>query len=285
MVLSGVALGALVAALSVAAAVRTPGPVAVAAVMPTSSAPAPSTEKPTPSSPTPTTVAVPTGASLAKLVPGQLSVLVHDRQTGKDLVSYRPGATYTSASVVKLLIAFQVLDQGGSPSAVQEMLSRSDDATASELWTAYGGPSIVTRWAEKIGMTSTKPPSTADPGHWGSTKIDATDLAKLYEYLMDKAPAGLRKTVLSALDNATQRGADGFDQYFGIPGAVTKTDWGVKQGWSCCDPGRNLHTTGLVDQRRYIVIVLSAQPSSTSWATASGRVTQVVQQLAAAFGW
>lgn len=70
---------------------------------------------------------------------------MHDRPAGTDLVSYRPDAIYTSASVVKLLIAFQALDEGASEDVVKEMLSRSDDATASQLWVRFGGPSIVTR--------------------------------------------------------------------------------------------------------------------------------------------
>jgi D-alanyl-D-alanine carboxypeptidase len=216
-------------------------------------------------------------------VPGKLSVLVRDRRTGEDVVSHRPDATYTSASLVKLLIAFEALRQSVPAETVAQMLSRSDDEIASRLWTRLGGSSIVTGWAARIGMTSTRPP--ADPGHWGSTVVTATDLARLYGYLMEKAPDATRQVILRALDGATARGADGFDQHFGIPGAVTATDWGVKQGWSCCDPGRDLHTTGLVGDRRYIVVVLTAQPAPTGWATASQRVTAVVKALSGPLGW
>ncbi|WP_410621110.1 hypothetical protein [Amycolatopsis sp. cmx-8-4] len=163
------------------------------------------------------------------------------------------------------------------------MLSRSDDDIASQLWSKLGGPALVTSWAARIGMTSTRPP--ADPGHWGSTVVTATDLVRLYEYLMDDAPETTRQVVLHALDGATEHGADGFDQYFGIPGTVTAADWAVKQGWSCCDPGRELHTSGLVAGRRYIVVVLSAQSAGTGWPEASDRVTAVVKALSEPLGW
>ncbi|MFG1646573.1 hypothetical protein ACGFMK_40395 [Amycolatopsis sp. NPDC049252] len=300
MLLAGLCAGAVVAMLIAAATLRSPDPVAASAPLLGTAPPVTTSVATTASSAPPdTTVAkpspkpdqdqdqeqgrLPSGAELAKLVPGKVSVLVHDRKSGEDVVSYRPETTYTSASLVKLLIAFEALRQGTEPDVVAEMLSRSDDNVASRLWANLGGPAIVSGWAARIGMRSTRPP--ADPAHWGSTIVTAADLVKLYEYLMDKAPEGTRQVVLRALDAATQHGADGFDQFFGIPGAVTAADWAVKQGWSCCDPGRNLHTSGLVGGRRYIVVVLSAQSADTGWPTASDRVTAVVKALSGPLGW
>jgi hypothetical protein len=287
MLLAGTCAGAVAAMLVVAAAVRPPAPHAAAgpALM---TAPSYTTSVATTatSAPPETTAKAPTvpdGASLAKLVPGKVSVLVHDRKNDRDVVSYRPDATYTSASLVKLLIALEALRQGEPAGEVAEMLSRSDDDVASRLWMRLGGPEIVTSWATRIGLKSTTPP--ADAGHWGSTLVTAADLVRTYRYLMDEAPDGTRQVVLRALDGATEHGADGFDQFFGIPGAVTAADWAVKQGWSCCDPGRNLHTSGLVGGRRYIVVVLSAQPAATSWAKASQNVTAVVKALSVPLGW
>jgi hypothetical protein len=275
--------------LIVAAAIRPPGPAAAAgpslATVPmvTTSVATTATSAPPEKSATKTGSPLPDSASLAALVPGKLSVLVHDRKNDRDLVSYRPGATYTSASLVKLLIALEALERGEPAGEVAEMLSRSDDDVASRLWMRLGGPAIVTSWAKRIGMTSTRPP--ADAAHWGSTLVTATDLARFYAYLVGGAPEGSRQVVLRALDGATEHGADGFDQFFGIPGAVTAADWAVKQGWSCCDPGRNLHTSGLVAGRRYIVVVLSAQPAATSWAKASQNITAVVKALSGPLGW
>ncbi|MDT7803247.1 MAG: hypothetical protein QOI78_6680 [Actinomycetota bacterium] len=294
MLLAGLCAGAVAAMLIAAATLRSPDPVAASSPLLGTAPPVTTSVATTASSAPPDTTAtkpspktelgeLPSGAELAKLVPGKVSVLVHDRKNGEDVVSYRPDATYTSASLVKLLIAFEALRQGTDAGVVAEMLSRSDDNVASQLWARFGGPAIVSGWAARIGMKSTRPPD--DPGHWGSTTVTATDLVKLYEYLMDKAPEGTRQVVLRALDAATEHGADGFDQFFGIPGAVTAADWAVKQGWSCCDPGRNLHTSGLVGGRRYIVVVLSAQSADTGWQTASDRVTTVVKALSGPLGW
>ena len=66
------------------------------------------------------------------------------------------------------------------------MLSRSDDDLASRFWSAYGGPSIVTGWAKKIGLTGTRAP--ADPGRWGDTLITAKDVVRIYQYVLAHRP-------------------------------------------------------------------------------------------------
>jgi len=214
-------------------------------------------------------------AELDRLVPGgNVSVVVFDRQAGSTTVSAHADRAYTSASLVKLLIALAVLEQGGPVAQVQRMLSRSDDDLASRFWSAYGGPAIVTGWAKKLGLTGTRAP--ADPGRWGDTRITAKDVVRIYQYVVAHAPGA----IVAALRAATERGSDGFRQYFGIPDAAGDRPWAVKQGWSCCGPTRMLHTSGLVgEDGRYIVAVLSEHPASVDYATASKRVTAVVSTL------
>jgi hypothetical protein len=214
-------------------------------------------------------------AELDRLVPGgNVSVVVFDRQAGSTTVSAHADRAYTSASLVKLLIALAVVEQGGPVAQVQRMLSRSDDDLASRFWSAYGGPAIVTGWAKKLGLTGTRAP--ADPGRWGDTRITAKDVVRIYQYVVAHAPGA----ILAALRAATERGSDGFRQYFGIPDAAGDRPWAVKQGWSCCGPTRMLHTSGLVgEDGRYIVAVLSEHPASVDYATASKRVTAVVSAL------
>ncbi len=284
MLLAGVCAAAVVAMPALAAAVRPPGP-AEPVPLPTTP-PALTTSVATTATSAPSVIPVPglpAGAELADLAPGRLSVLVHDRRIGRDLVSHLPDAPYPAASLVKLLIAFEALRQGEPAGVVAELLSRSDDEIADRLWTKLGGPAIVTGWAARIGMTSIRPP--ADPGRWGSTVVTAADVVRCYRYLLDAAPATTRQIVLRALGGTARRGADGFDRLFGIPAAVTATDWAVQQGWSCCDPGRDLHTSGVVGDRRYVVVVLSAQPAVVSWANAARRVTAVVKALSHPLGW
>ncbi|MFB9689824.1 hypothetical protein [Amycolatopsis plumensis] len=280
--LAGTAAAAVVAMLTAAAAMRPPDPTQARLTAP----PALTTSVATTATAAPPEDAgqgVPTAADLADLVPGELSVVVHDRRTGRDLVSHRPDAAYPAASLVKLLIALEALRRGEPAGVVAELLSRSDDEVAGRLWTKLGGPAIVTGWAARIGLTSTRPPE--DPGEWGGTVVSAADLARVYRYVLDTAPAATRQTVLRALGSAAPRSADGSDQLYGIAAAVTATGRAVNQGWSCCDPDRLLHTSGVVGDGRFVVVVLTAQRAGTSRASAAQRVTAVSKALSGAFGW
>ncbi|SFW49677.1 hypothetical protein [Amycolatopsis australiensis] len=269
------AIGAVAVTVSHGAA-EVPRPIAVTEVVTTMS----DTPAPTPTAtPTPSPKSRPESkvdaAGLDRMVPGgEVSAVVFDRQRGAVTVSVHAERAYTSASLVKLLIALSVLQRDGPVAQVERMLSRSDDDLASQFWAAYGGPSIVTRWAAKLGLTDTRPP--ADAGRWGDTRITARDVVRIYEYVLAHAPGA----ILTALRAATERGSDGFRQYFGIPDAAGNRPWAVKQGWSCCRPTRMLHTSGVVgDDDRYIVAVLSEHPASVDYATASNRVTAVVTAL------
>lgn len=283
--LVGLCLGAILAMVLIPPS--RPGPVAVAEAAPSTTAPAVEAEPEDPVvSPTPSSSAAPDpppksvdSQALADLVPGgQVSVVVYDRTAKKNTVSLKADRSYTSASLVKLLIALEALQAGTPPSTVQRMLSVSDDDIASRLWTALGGPLIVTRWANKIGLAGTRPPE--DPGRWGDTRITAADVVKIYRYLLDQAGAGPRTTIMRALSGATENGSDGVRQYFGIPDAVGSLPWSIKQGWACCRGSRILHSSGAVgEDDRYLVVVLSSQPTSTTYASAGRRVTEVVKAL------
>ncbi|MEU0532291.1 hypothetical protein [Amycolatopsis tolypomycina] len=274
------AIGAVVvtASHSDAAATQPIAVTEIATTPPATSAPAAKTE-PTATSatptPTPSTKADPVEVDAGKLDKimrdGTASAVVFDRDSGKTTVSVRADRGYTSASIVKLLIALSALEQGGPAADVQRMLSRSDDDLASRFWSAYGGPAIVTRWARNLGLAGTRPPE--DAGRWGDTRITAADVVKIYRYLLDRKST----TILNALRDATERGSDGFRQYFGIPDAAKGQEWLVKQGWSCCRPTRMLHTSGVVGNR--IVVVLSEHPSKVDYATGSRRVTEIVSTL------
>lgn len=201
---------------------------------------------------------------------GTISFAVYDLAQGKNLAGYQPGLSFPTESVVKLLIALDALDHQTDPAVVAEMLSRSDDATASRLWIAHGGVAIIGRMTAEIGLTKTFPP--AKPGRWGDTMITADDIVAIYRYLLYRAPENHREIVLGALRETTHFGADGFDQYFGLPSAATGHSWAVKQGWACCAPSRVLNTTGLVDNR-YVIVVLTSHPASVTWKRAADEIT------------
>lgn len=88
--------------------------------------------------------------------------------------TYNGQETFPTASVVKLLIAIDVLGNSteqNDAAKVEQMLATSDDAVASELWSRRGAGAIVTRSRDLIGLPSLSSPT--DPGQWGSTRIDA----------------------------------------------------------------------------------------------------------------
>lgn len=292
--LVGLCLGALVALVLVVAEpqrhiVTALGPTPVAAAGTESSTDSVAPDTPSSPSPTPSGKTTPssggaksggtTAQALEALVPrGHVSVVVYDRTAGTTLLSVNADRTYTSASLVKLMIAVSALENGTQAGVVKEMLSRSDDDTASALWVANGETNIVESAIQRMGLTGTHPP--ASPGRWGDTEITAGDITKIYRYLFTKAPADERTIILAALHGATEFGADGFRQYFGIPDALGAGNFAVKQGWSCCRPTRMLHTSGTVGKNdRYLVTVLTEQPQSVGYATASAQITSVVKNL------
>ncbi|MCP2260535.1 Beta-lactamase class A [Streptoalloteichus tenebrarius] len=213
-----------------------------------------------------------------------LGVAVYDRRRGAFLARYGADRRFTSASLVKVLIALEALDrQRGGPSAgladqLHQMLARSDDGIANVLWPQHGGPEIVRRVAARAGMTHTRPPK--DPDRWGDTVVTAGDVVALYQYVVDEAPPAHRDLLLRALRAAPRRAADNLDQHFGIPRAAGGRPWAVKQGWACCLPDRVLHTTGLVGPGdRHIVVVLSSHPARRSQSVAAGYVTAATAAL------
>lgn len=219
------------------------------------------------------------GNAVAAVPDGRIGIAVYDRQRKGMIGSYDADQSFATESVVKVLIGLDTLDRGGSASQVAEMIARSDDTTASQLWVAGGDTAILTRMIAKIGLTQTVPPAGA--GRWGDTTITANDLVSVYRYLLDRAPAEERNTILVAMRGATNHGADGFDQYFGIPYAVGNSrPWAVKQGWACCKPDRVLNTTGLLDNdNRYIVIVLTSHDASSTYPHDTDESTAAVRAL------
>ncbi|SDJ28876.1 hypothetical protein SAMN05192558_11498 [Actinokineospora alba] len=201
-----------------------------------------------------------------------VGALVIDRQTGAELVSVNPDRRFHSASLVKLLIALDVLHSGGGDrDRVRRMLQMSDDPIASELWTRAGGVAMITRTAKRLGLTHTRPPT--DPGRWGDTLLSPRDVARIYTHVLTELPAADQALVVDALATAPRVAADGFDQHFGIPTGVD-ADWAVKQGWGDNAKVDFVHSTGLVGAKwRYIVVLLTEHPPSTRLATAASSVT------------
>jgi hypothetical protein len=251
-------------------------------------------------------------------------VAVFDRQTRSFTEQVNPSLPFRSASVVKLLIALDLLGDRGPESLttqdralVDAMLRGSDDAAASHFWAANGAGAIVDRMVTKLGLTDTARPPATHPGYWGYTALSARDAVKIYNYVLDTAPAAVRDYVMGNLRASTRCAADGYDQHFGVPGAFERP-WAVKQGWSRFTSGGctatttaiatttatdtdgsapqaradsataadvdldrpALHSTGVVGSGdRSVVAVLTLHPSGTSYGKAYSDVGRLTRSL------
>ncbi|GAB2535074.1 hypothetical protein GCM10027167_45060 [Nocardia heshunensis] len=228
-------------------------------------------------------------AAVQSVSPGsQVGIDVTDTTTGATLVGLNTGQQFYTASVVKLLIALDEFNgQGWQPDPevadqMSQMLSASDDDIADAFWDANGGNDIVTRMVDLIGLQDTQPP--ADPDEWGETLTTPQDVVAIYHYITTVVPQPSRGILMNALGAADQTAADGTDQYFGIPDALTGDTWAIKQGWMTLDSSTTLDTTGLVGNGsgqplRYAVVILTTQPADTSWTTGGTALTDAVDPL------
>jgi hypothetical protein len=237
--------------------------------------------------------------------------VVFDRKTKKIVGQRKPHWTVRSASVVKLLIAIDYLEKRHGVVAPADrrafalMLRSSDDKSATKFWNLGGKGQIVRRMKARLHLTDSAPPPASLPGYWGYTAISAMDIAKTYRYLLEKADPRVRTAIVGNLRKSTPCGTDGFDQHFGIPHAF-KPPWAVKQGWSgygntppypckattsalrlqpISGPdlglGRPvLHTTGILGRDdRWIMVILTLNPSGVSYRTSTQRLTALARSV------
>lgn len=259
--------------------------------------------------------AVPASSSVRQAPGTTAGYVLFDRQTGKIVAHRYAHRQFRSASVVKILIALDYLERRKSVPAADAkllkiMLRSSDDDAASAFWDRGGKGRIVQRMAAKLHLTDTAPPPSNKPGFWGYTSLSAYDIVTTYRYLLDRADPKVSLLIIGHLRRSTPCGTDGFDQTFGIPSAVAKP-WAVKQGWSgfgdvpptkcprnaarasgsitqvayvaaqtrVPDLGRPvLHTTGLIGDR-YVLALLTAHPSGSTWNDCVRRITKLTGDL------
>ena len=270
----GVAVAALVAVVAVVHGLGTEG-VATAAKGPATiskpATPIPPVQTSTPGS---TTTPVPPGV--------QLATAVYDLRANTFLEQSQANTPFAAESLTKLLIAMDLVSSGQLAGQnlprVQNMLATSDDEAANQLWTGDGGPLIIARSVRRMDLTHTVGPK--DPGRWGDTVTTATDVVRIYQYLMTKTPAAPRDILLTDLSSTSPRATDGTDQNFGIISVVPMGQWWVKQAWACCRPAWDVHTTGLVGpDQRYVVVAMSQQPTAGGFGGAASFLTTVTKKL------
>lgn len=251
--------------------------------------PQPAPVVPRPASPGTGTVASAVAAAdrtAAGLDGVSLGVAVADRASGQVTLGGGGSTPFESASVVKLFTVVDVLHRSETgdltlapddPATIARALGRSDDAAMDDLWERYGDVTTVTDVVGLAGLQDTAPPS--DPDQWGETTTSARDVLAVYRYATTALNPVDRKSVTDALGAASDTGADGFDQAFGLLAAPRPAGAQAKQGWMS-DGSLYLHTTGVpATGSPYVVAVLSRQPATESWDTARSVVSSATAAL------
>jgi beta-lactamase class A len=233
-----------------------------AATIPGSRAHAASTTPPPPPDPAPH-LAADIKALLAKRRT-TASVRVQDLISGQQY-SYRSGAHYDSASIVKVAIMAAVLRRQEKQHRyltrtenrlLHKMIQNSDNAAASKLWKSIGKGRAMTRFFRAAGMTHTT------PGHgryWGLTQVTAADEVVLLSQLsqptdlLTEAGRTYARQLMAAV-RASQR--------WGISAgpAAAGAHVELKNGWlSRSRHGWRVHSIGHVTGggRDYLIAVLT----------------------------
>lgn len=227
-----------------------------------------------------------------------LGAAVFDRDTGEIVAGARGAEPDYTASLSKLLVVIDVLEQRragtvvlteADANAIRQALGPSSDGAMNYLWGRYDGLGAIGRMSALLGLTTTTRPR--DPAQWAEMMSSAVDVARMWRHVLLGLPDADREFVMSAAAASRVRATDGFDQQFGlfddsIPAAAvggagndTVGDAAgagavAKQGWMCCFRNQfTLHSAGLpYPSSRYVIVLLTRQSMAGGWDGASDRV-------------
>ncbi|MFI0815704.1 serine hydrolase [Streptomyces sp. NPDC021098] len=165
--------------------------------------------------------------------PATAAVALRDHTTGTRC-TLRGDQWFDSASVVKVTVLAALLRDARTHhrlltrhenALAAAMITRSDNAATTALWRRLG-VQRVTALLRLAGMTRTVP---GDGGHWGLTRITATDQQRLLELLTHRNPvlgSRSRRYALGLMHRVVP------SQRWGTPaGAPRGTTVQVKNGW------------------------------------------------------
>ena len=164
--------------------------------------------------------------------PGQIGIVLHDRQTGATWSSPAAGQNFPAASTVKLAMVTDLLLRNGSGqihlgggdwNLIEAALHTSSDHAADLLWQAYEGPGFLAR-IRGFGMGSAFFTTPAAP-YWGFMDCSASDLDRLMNFVLGCIPAGARVYLTRHLQHVAPI------QQWGVWGAGPASRPGNKDGW------------------------------------------------------
>jgi hypothetical protein len=157
--------------------------------------------------------------SVAQVRGVHAGVAVLDTRDGTVWLGGEHSRTFSSASVVKVMIAAKLLVsgqmRGDTAKAAVEMISRSDDGAASALYGLVGGDSLI-NWVKAHYNVPFLGGPPSPPGRWGNTRITPRGIVHLYARL--KADPKVGPWLLQAMRRSTPHGSDGQVSAFRNPG-------------------------------------------------------------------
>lgn len=220
----------------------------------------------------------------------ELGAAVLDRRTGKLALGTDGSTRFYSASVVKLYTVVAILHRAEAGELtltatdrddIHRALVASDDNAMDALWVKFGGARTVTQTIGLVGLKDSKPPVVAS--QWGETTISARDVTAVYNYVLRSMSPASRDMIMGALSHAQAKGADGFDQAFGLIAPPRPSNVAAKQGWMWINSDFDLHTTGVLgNDDRYVVVILSKNPAKSGSAAARAIVNKATSAAEAA---
>jgi Beta-lactamase enzyme family len=228
-----------------------------------------------PASPSPAPRQNPFGTTAASFVASRVGTVVaavYDVAAGQTW-TFGPQHPQAEASIVKLdILETLYAQQGNGPvragtdqSLAQQMMEDSDNAAATSLWNAVGGPGRIQSFNTAAGLTHTLPsscvtcPGFAWPG-WGLTTTTAADQIALLRELIEPSTlltGAQRHNALEFMENVTP------GQRWGVSGGVPpQTTVALKNGWLPLNSARTdwqINSIGWVkgSGRNYLMAVLT----------------------------
>jgi Beta-lactamase enzyme family len=213
-----------------------------------------------------------TAASYVGSRSGTVVAAVYDVAAGQ-MWTLGPQHPQAEASIVKLdILETLYAQQGNGPalagtdqSLAQQMMEDSDNAAATSLWNAVGGPKRIQSFNTAAGLTHTLPsscvicPGFAWPG-WGLTTTTPADQIALLRELIEPSTLltdAQRQNALEFMENVTP------GQRWGVTGGVPpQATVALKNGWLPLNSARTdwqINSIGWVkgSGRNYLMAVLT----------------------------